>query len=233
VNAIDPSRVYCGRSVSPLSMSSSLPTYMKLVDNTLQLNESAIAFQYAFAARRRSGASVSFLDQYPDDDDDALVADSTIIMADDDNYSAIDDEASVNELGKSSYSADMSSECSRHKVCDKLLFSHKCPGPPTCRFEHGKAAISAARQWYLDKLQTDPKIFLELLGLVPNPLLTLQTKAVLLPVGRILDFNLLGRNMVTLPFYQLTTLSLLWMRISRVVVLPLMTVRFEQPFCRM
>lgn len=130
--------------------------YMKLVDNTLQLNESAIAFQYAFAAPRRAGASVSFLDQYPDDEDDPLVADSTAIMADDDNYSAIDDDASINELGKTPYSAK-SSDFSRPKVCDKLLFGHNCPGPPTCRFEHGKAAISAARQWYLDKLQTDPK----------------------------------------------------------------------------
>ena len=130
--------------------------YMKLVDNTLLLNESAIAFQYAFAAPRKSHASVSFLEQYPDDDDDSLMAEPSTIMVDDDNYSAIDDDALVNELGRSSYSAK-SSDFSRPKVCDKLLFGHSCPGPPTCRFEHGKAAISAARQWYLDKLQTGPK----------------------------------------------------------------------------
>ena len=129
--------------------------YMKLVDNTLQLNESAIAFQYAFATPRRSGASISFLDQYPDDDDDQL-AEPTTIMVDDYNYSAIDEEDSVNELGKSSYSVKPS-DFTRPKVCDELLFGHGCPGPPSCRFEHGKAAISAARQWYLDKLQTDPK----------------------------------------------------------------------------
>ena len=54
--------------------------YMKLIDNTLQLNESAIAFQYAFATPRRSGASVSFLDQYPDDDDDQLAEPTTIMV---------------------------------------------------------------------------------------------------------------------------------------------------------